>query len=69
MSESKRKYRVRCWQCGGEGVSGHECGEDTCVCLYPVDNEECDICDGKGYWDVDEMPSDPDLEFWSLEEE
>jgi hypothetical protein len=39
-----------CWQCGGEGVSGHDCGEDCCVCLHPEDNERCDICSGKGGW-------------------
>lgn len=41
---------VGCWQCGGEGVSGHDCGEDTCCCLHPEDNEPCDICDGNGGW-------------------
>jgi hypothetical protein len=41
---------VECWQCGGEGVSHHECGEDTCCCLNPEDNVICDICDGKGGW-------------------
>jgi len=39
---------VRCDACGGEGVSGHDCGEDTCCCLYPEDNVTCDICDGQG---------------------
>ncbi|MCE5265705.1 MAG: hypothetical protein LLG97_19525 [Deltaproteobacteria bacterium] len=37
-----------CWNCGGEGVSGHDCGEDCCCCAYPEDNVRCDICEGKG---------------------
>jgi hypothetical protein len=37
-----------CDQCGGTGYNGHECGEDTCCCLYPEDNVTCDYCDGKG---------------------
>lgn len=41
---------VVCEQCGGEGFDGHECGEDTCCCLYPEDNVPCDICDGEGGW-------------------
>jgi hypothetical protein len=43
---------VECQTCGGEGVSGHDCGEDCCPCLYPVDNVPCDICLGKGGWTV-----------------
>lgn len=39
-----------CENCGGEGVSGHDCGEDACCCLYPEDNMPCDICDGEGGW-------------------
>jgi len=46
----KKEWRD-CYNCGGEGVYGHECGEDTCCCLDPVDNERCDICRGKeGWW-------------------
>ncbi len=41
---------VECWNCGGEGTDGHDCGEDTCCCLYPEDNVTCDICKGKGGW-------------------
>jgi hypothetical protein len=41
---------VECGECGGEGVSGHECGEDVCACLHPEENVPCDICGGKGYW-------------------
>ena len=39
-----------CWQCGGDGVHGHDCGEDCCCCLHPEDNTTCDICDGHGGW-------------------
>lgn len=36
-----------CKYCGGEGVDGHDCGEDTaCACLE--DNLICDTCDGAG---------------------
>lgn len=41
---------VDCWNCGGSGKSHHDCGEDTCCCLHPIDNVPCDICDGKGGW-------------------
>lgn len=43
------EYRT-CEHCGGEGVSGHDCGEDTCCCLDPEDNIPCDYCDGTGHW-------------------
>lgn len=40
-----------CECCGGEGVSGHDCGEDCCCCLEPEDNMRCDYCMGKGgHW-------------------
>ena len=39
---------VDCWNCGGEGFSHHDCGEDCCCCLHPEDNVVCDICRGKG---------------------
>ena len=43
--------RVDCENCGGEGFTNHDCGEDTCCCLEPEDNVECDVCDGEGsYW-------------------
>lgn len=41
---------VDCYNCGGEGFSDHDCGEDCCVCLMPEDNVECDICEGEGGW-------------------
>jgi hypothetical protein len=39
---------VDCWDCGGELYTHHDCGEDTCCCLEPVDNVPCQICEGKG---------------------
>jgi len=41
---------VYCWKCDGEGFDDHDCGEDTCCCLYPEDNVPCDICMGMGGW-------------------
>lgn len=42
------------WQdCGKceEGMSHHDCGEDTCCCLNPIPNVLCDVCDGNnGSW-------------------
>ena len=37
-----------CWNCGGSGYVGHECGEDTCCCRFPEDNIICDVCNGRG---------------------
>ena len=37
-----------CSNCAGEGVSGHDCGEDSCCCADSFDNMRCDICQGKG---------------------
>lgn len=45
---------IECWNCGGEGYSHHDCGEDTCFCLMPEDNVICDICNGVGGWYLDE---------------
>lgn len=39
---------VPCEQCDGDGVWGHDCGEDTCCCLDPEENESCHICEGNG---------------------
>lgn len=39
-----------CWQCGGEGYTDHDCGEDCCCCLNPEPNVRCDECRGKGGW-------------------
>ena len=41
-----------CDACGGEGLSGHDCGEDTCCCAEPEENEECDYCNGRGVFFV-----------------
>lgn len=38
-----------CDQCGGEGYSDHDCGDDCCACLYPENNVHCDVCDKKGW--------------------
>ncbi|MGH8697726.1 MAG: hypothetical protein ACREVS_14680 [Burkholderiales bacterium] len=43
--------REECWSCGGEGVNDHDCGEDSCCCLYPEDNVRCDVCLGAGGFD------------------
>lgn len=45
----QRQWRD-CYQCGGEGVAGHDCGDDTCCCLHPIDNDRCEVCGGKGGW-------------------
>jgi len=39
---------VDCPECGGDGMTGHDCGEDCCCCLYPEDNVTCDVCKGDG---------------------
>ena len=44
---------VDCWKCGGEGTTGHDCGEDCCCCLEPEDNVICDECGGAGGWHAD----------------
>jgi hypothetical protein len=38
-----------CWACGGEGYY-HDCGEDTCCCLNPEEDDmfPCEECGGKG---------------------
>jgi len=46
-----------CANCGGEGVTGHDCGEDCCCCLDPEDNVVCDCCGGEG--DFPECASQP----------
>jgi len=37
-----------CSACCGEGLYGHDCGEDSCACLDPDDNVVCSICRGEG---------------------
>lgn len=41
---------VDCDWCGGVGVSGHDCGEDTCCCFMPDDDVVCSQCSGHGGW-------------------
>lgn len=41
---------VECWQCNGDRMIDHDCGEDFCVCDDPEPNVRCDICNGKGGW-------------------
>lgn len=41
---------VHCERCDGDGVTGHDCGEDSCPCVDPEDNLRCDVCDGEGGW-------------------
>lgn len=43
---------VECWNCGGEGLTDHDCGEDCCCCLYPEPNVRCDICEGAGFFRI-----------------
>lgn len=51
-----------CWQCGGEGYSDHDCGEDCCCCADPEPNVVCDICNGVGgyylCWNRDNHPKE-----------
>ncbi len=43
--------REDCERCGGDGVDGHDCGEDSCPCLHPEENLPCGDCDGHGaHW-------------------
>lgn len=37
-----------CEACGGEGLDGHDCGEDCCCCADPEENVVCAYCGGKG---------------------
>lgn len=46
--------KVECWNCGGTGLSYHDCGEDCCCCAEPENNMRCDICNGKG-WLIDRL--------------
>ena len=40
-----------CENCDGEGLSGHDCGEDCCCCADPEEpNVPCGICGGHGGW-------------------
>lgn len=39
---------IECKYCDGEGISYHDCGEDSCCCEFPEDNVQCDVCGGNG---------------------
>lgn len=40
-----------CDACGGEGLDGHDCGEDCCCCEDPDEpNVRCGVCSGSGGW-------------------
>ena len=41
---------IDCWDCGGDGFTHHECGEDTCACLEPENNVICDTCGNECGW-------------------
>jgi hypothetical protein len=49
---------IECGVCDGEGVRGHECGEDCCNCLRPEPNAPCWACGGEGEIEVDEDEQD-----------
>lgn len=53
MSDVLTTDVVTCWQCGGDGYSCHDCGEDCCCCADPMPNVKCDICNGEGYLEQD----------------
>lgn len=42
---------IECDVCDGDGEV-HDCGEDTCSCLDPTEQDvwECTECDGHGGW-------------------
>lgn len=43
--------REECESCAGDGVRGHDCGEDSCSCADPQENVPCSDCDGAGaHW-------------------
>lgn len=53
------RWAVDCWNCGGEGDREGECTcmDDTCCCAEPV-APRCDICKGKGFFEVTELTDD-----------
>jgi len=55
---------VTCWDCQGEIYTHHDCGEDTCCCLYPEDNVICTTCRGAGGWkrETDDMTDEELME-------
>jgi hypothetical protein len=53
------KYRVDCWNCGGEGLIEGECTcwEDCCCCAEP-EPPSCSVCRGRGFLVVSELTDD-----------
>lgn len=46
-----KHYPTRTRTCGcDDGYSHHDCGEDCCMCLYPVPNVVCDECEGREFY-------------------
>lgn len=41
-----------CETCGGEGLDGHDCGEDSCCCIDDGPNLDCSVCEGVGVFQV-----------------
>lgn len=39
-----------CWSCRGDGYY-HDCGEDTCCCAHPDEDDlvTCSDCNGTGW--------------------
>jgi len=38
MNDAIDETWEECDACGGHGGGGHDCGEDTCPCAWPIDN-------------------------------
>jgi hypothetical protein len=53
------RYRVTCWNCGGDGVIEGQCTcfDDTCCCLNPKP-PACNICNGAGGYIVNQLTDD-----------
>ncbi len=59
-----KEYDVQCGRCGStmsfvdcgnceDGLAGHECWEDCCMCADPdEDNVPCGICGGRGGFSI-----------------
>jgi hypothetical protein len=50
---------VDCPECQGEGVTHHDCGEDSCCCADPEPNVRCRVCDGRGVVAVGDEGEEP----------